>query len=43
MTCGTCFGEYDDNKRLPLNLECGHTFCWTCIQQFMKNTRLECP
>ena len=27
MECSNCYEEYNDLKHVPLNLECGHTFC----------------
>lgn len=27
MECTNCYEIYDENKHIPLNLECGHTYC----------------
>ena len=31
MNCPTCLKLYSDQKIIPLNLECGHTFCKNCL------------
>ena len=44
MECSNCYEEYDDNKHVPLNLECGHTYCKKCIKKLLKQSpKLECP
>lgn len=43
MSCSTCFEDFDEEKYVPLNLECGHTFCRSCIQEFLKAQKIECP
>ena len=44
MECNNCYEFYNNTVHLPLNLECGHTFCKNCITNIIKNcTKLECP
>lgn len=44
MECNNCYEFFDDQKHLPLNLDCGHTFCKSCILNIVKNcSKLECP
>ena len=32
MQCPICYDTFNDNDRLPLLLECGHSFCKRCIE-----------
>lgn len=44
MECTSCYELYNEHEYMPLNLECGHTFCKTCIGDILKNCiKLECP
>lgn len=38
--CGICLSEHV-NPAVPRN--CGHVFCWNCIQHWVSNVRNECP
>lgn len=29
--CSICFESYDQEEHVPLLLQCGHTFCMTCL------------
>lgn len=43
MECETCSIQFDLNARAPLVLQCGHTFCKTCITRSVETTgRLQC-
>lgn len=41
--CDICFTQYNghDYEAKPLTLSCGHTFCRSCLFQFLKNHILE--
>lgn len=42
LKCQMCLQTYDDQSRRPLNLECGHNLCSTCVREiFARNG--ECP
>ena len=44
MECTNCYEFFNEDKNIPLNLECGHTFCKDCIKEILKNClKLECP
>ena len=44
MECTNCFEFYDEEIHIPLNLDCGHTFCKACICGLIANAiKLECP
>lgn len=34
--CNICFNKYDDDKRTPLLLPCGHTFCKACCKKLLE-------
>ena len=38
--CGICLSEHV-NPAVPTN--CGHVFCWNCIQHWVSNVKNECP
>jgi len=44
MECRSCYEVFDEFKRIPRNLPCGHTYCEVCLDQvvFIKK-KLECP
>ncbi|XP_071542714.1 uncharacterized protein [Panulirus ornatus] len=41
--CDICLQCYNEGKRLPRNLSCGHTLCTSCIAQIVKRGPLKCP
>lgn len=44
MECTSCFEVYDEEKKIPRNLPCGHTYCEVCLTAiYSKKKRLECP
>ena len=44
LTCLVCFEDFEENgDHVPRLLPCSHTLCHTCIGQYIRNTRLECP
>ncbi|XP_018026079.1 tripartite motif-containing protein 5 [Hyalella azteca] len=44
LVCEICAEEFDSKTHKPLCLECGHTFCFSCISSLMKNSENKhCP
>eukprot|EP00826_Nyctotherus_ovalis_P065668 TRINITY_DN9657_c0_g1_i12.p1 TRINITY_DN9657_c0_g1~~TRINITY_DN9657_c0_g1_i12.p1 ORF type:complete len:123 (+),score=14.67 TRINITY_DN9657_c0_g1_i12:132-500(+) len=43
MECPSCYNIFDDKERTPRNLNCGHTFCESCLVQFQMNKHYDCP
>ena len=44
LTCPVCFEEFEENgDHVPRLLPCSHTLCHTCIGQWIRQNRLECP
>lgn len=43
IECDICLQCYNEGKRLPRSLSCGHTLCTLCIAQIMKRGPLKCP
>ena len=44
MECPSCYQIYNDRKRVPKNLYCGHTYCLECLEIiFKQDTFLQCP
>lgn len=43
--CSICFERYNNNKKIPKILHCGHTFCKNCLNDMKNkyNNILECP
>jgi len=35
--------DYNNNELLPINLPCGHTLCFVCIQRLTRDAKIECP
>ena len=40
LICGICHGQRT-HPACPVN--CGHVFCWTCLQKWVQTVRPECP
>ena len=40
-TCQGCDKKFDEEDRLPLNLDCQHTMCITCIKVSYLNRDLK--
>ena len=44
LSCPVCFEEFEENGgHVPRLLPCSHTLCHTCIGQWIRNNRLDCP
>lgn len=46
MNCQICKLPYNTQNRKPIELPCGHIFCFKCIYSLKKNTDTEfliCP
>lgn len=43
MDCTVCCNPFDDKDYRPRNLECGHTFCTSCLKGIHCRSELECP
>ncbi|XP_078615370.1 E3 ubiquitin-protein ligase TRIM32-like [Branchiostoma floridae x Branchiostoma japonicum] len=44
LTCPICLEAFDSDQRKPRSLQCLHTFCHGCLQDFSANKQtLECP
>ena len=44
LNCPVCFEEFEeDGDRVPRLLPCSHTLCHTCMDQCIRDNRLECP
>ncbi len=43
--CGICYTKYDQDKREPYVLPCGHTYCQQCIYALYNKTKpkIICP
>ena len=40
LSCALCFERYNDKERLPICLDCGHTFCKGCL---IRGNIVACP
>ncbi|CAL4158194.1 unnamed protein product, partial [Meganyctiphanes norvegica] len=43
LECEICCYIYDEAKRRPKNLGCGHTFCASCMTKEISNGKTTCP
>ena len=46
LTCSVCFSTYDEDELMPVMLNCGHSFCMSCMMCLMNNyteDQLVCP
>lgn len=43
-TCGVCKKKYNVGDRIPrILVNCGHTFCTSCLSNYYRNSRIRCP
>ena len=40
LSCALCFERYNDRERVPISLDCGHTFCKACL---IRGKIVACP
>ena len=44
MDCPSCMELFDDKEHLPLNLDCGHSYCHLCMSKMMEEyNQKRCP
>ena len=43
ITCPICFDTYNDKDKVPRILQCGHTFCQSCLMDLRTSNILTCP
>lgn len=43
LECGICLEQFNESKRKPVVLPCGHTICIPCISLMAKDNSVECP
>lgn len=43
LECQICFHEFDEWRRRPRILSCGHTFCSICLKSLLKDRNIACP
>lgn len=44
LSCSVCLENFNDHKRAPLILVCGHTFCADCIKSLLSaKSKIKCP
>jgi predicted transcriptional regulator len=43
IICSICLDSFDSDKKTPLSLICGHTFCKACLLLIEKKTGILCP
>ena len=42
--CGICQKKYNVGDRIPrILVNCGHTYCTSCLNNFYKNNKIKCP
>ena len=41
LSCTLCMNKFDTQSHLPLILQCGHTFCSTCISNIIEHFKRE--
>uniref|UniRef100_A0A7E4VU97 RING-type domain-containing protein n=1 Tax=Panagrellus redivivus TaxID=6233 RepID=A0A7E4VU97_PANRE len=41
--CSICYYKYNRTHRTPLSMNCGHTFCRTCVRQLSTAKLFSCP
>ena len=43
MECPSCFDFFNEQERVPRNLQCGHTFCEKCLIVLETSRKFSCP
>ena len=43
MNCKICFEKFDRLAKKPMNISCGHSFCYDCLIQLKARNSYMCP
>lgn len=43
MDCRVCCSGFDNRSHLPRNLQCGHSFCTSCLATLICGKKISCP
>lgn len=43
MDCKVCFEKFDKQKRKPITINCGHSYCVVCLNVLIKKKNFVCP
>ena len=44
MECPSCMEEFQESEKIPLNLECGHSYCKPCMERMLNEFNFrKCP
>ena len=42
--CGICHQKYNVGDKIPrILINCGHTFCTSCLMKYYHNSHIRCP
>ena len=41
--CSICYEGYNDEKKCPRLLSCGHSFCFSCLERLLHGNSIDCP
>ena len=41
--CSICYEGYNDEKKCPRLLSCGHSFCSSCLERLLHGNSIYCP
>ena len=41
--CSICYEGYNDEKKCPRLLSCGHSFCSSCLERLLHGNSIDCP
>ena len=41
--CLICYEGYNDEKKCPRLLSCGHSFCFSCLERLLHGNSIDCP
>ena len=41
--CSICYEGYNDEKKCPRLLSCGHSFCSSCLERLLHGNTIDCP
>jgi hypothetical protein len=43
ISCPICYDNYNEKDKIPRILQCGHTFCQSCLMDLRTSSILTCP